>query len=347
MPRLLYMLAVLTLFSLPTSAQVTVSDPGQGAVTLAPGTAGASELSGLAWDGAAWMAVSDAVGSGAKVFDLALTVASADGTLSGQAVTGSTTLAAGGDPEGLVISSGELWVSDEIGPAVRRFSRADGSLLGDITVPAVFAGIRANFGLESLARGRGGELWTANEEALSSDGPLSTDSAGTIVRLQRFDASLAADGQWAYVTDPHPGGTTGIERSGVAELVVLDDGTLVALERAVSSVGALITRHRLYAVDFSGATDTGALTDLSGGGFTPVGKTLLHEFSFNAAVQPINLEGMAVGPALAGGRRALVLVSDDGDSAEQVLYPLTVWVERGFADGFESGLLTAWSASVP
>jgi hypothetical protein len=213
--------------------------------------------------------------------------------------------------------------SDETGPAIREYRLSDGAVLGSVAVPAIFSQIRANFSLESLsqrvaANPSDDALWTANEEALLVDGPLSTSSAGTIVRLQRYDSALAPNGQWAYVTDPYPGGPfLNQQRSGVADLLALENGELLLLERSFSDQ---LFRARIYQVDLTGATDTTALTSLATDSFTPVTKALLWQVAGVAQ----NYEGLAVGPPLASGDRSLLLVSDDGGSGGgfQVVYPL-------------------------
>lgn len=315
-------LATLLVWTTPAWA-ASVVDPGQGPTALAPGVAGASELSGLAYAGAGqYYAVSDA---GATLFELDVPIDAANGEILGAAVTGSLALAAGTDLEGLVLHplGGSVWASDETGPAIREYRLSDGALLSTLSVPTIFAQIRANLSLESLSMrvaplAADDALWTANEEALTVDGPVSSDSAGTLVRLQRFDPTLVPDGQWAYRTDPYPGAPfLGLERSGVSDLLALPSGELLVLERSFSSA---LFRARLYQVDFSGATDTSGLANLATDPFTPVGKTLLWE----RAGTPENFEGLALGKELDAGDWSLLLVSDNGGGASQSLYPLRV-----------------------
>jgi hypothetical protein len=317
-------LLLLTLSLVSPARAATVTDAGQGPVALAPGTAAAKELSGLAYAGAnQYYAVSDA--PGAQLYELAIEIDPTNGHILTRSVVSPLALAAGSDLEGLVYArgGGSVLASDEIGPAIRRYRLSDGAVLGSVTVPAIFAQIRPNFSLESLSQRLAANpiddaLWTANEEALLVDGPLSTATTGTIVRLQRYDDTLAPDGQWAYVTDPYPGGPfLGQQRSGVADLLALENGELLVLERSFSDQ---LFRARIYQVDLAGATDTSALTSLATDPFTPATKTLLWQIAGVAQ----NYEGLAVGPALASGQRSLLLVSDDGGSggAQQALYPL-------------------------
>jgi hypothetical protein len=319
----------------------TIVDPGQGPVALAPGTPGAAELSGLAYAGAGrYYAVTD---SGGTLFELVIPVDATSGEILSASVVNSLALAAGTDLEGLVQHplGGSVFVSDETGPAIREYRLTDGAVLSSVTVPAIFSQVRNNLSLESLAMRVGpgttdDALWTANEESLLVDGPVSTASAGTVVRLQRFDKTWTADGQWAYVTDPYPGAPfLGLERSGVADLLALPNGELLLLERSFSSS---LFRARIYQVDFAGATDTSALASLAIDPYTPVGKTLLWEVSGVSE----NYEGLAVGPQLDAGDWSLLLVSDSGGGTPQSLYPLRVIPEPGVTLQLAAGLLGLW-----
>ena len=79
-------------------------------------------------------------------------------------------------------------------------------------------------------------------------------------------------------------------------------------------------RSRLYGVDVTAASDVTALASLTGGGFTPLAKTLLWEGNFGQS----NFEGMTFGPTLADGWTSLLLVSDNGGGIRQDLYALAV-----------------------
>lgn len=302
-------------FALASSAAAQswkVVDPLQGAIVLSSGLTGASELSGITWANAnQWYAISDDL---PIAYPLTVQVDPTSGWIVSAALSSGTSLAAGSDLEGIAFnaSNGNLFVSDEAGPAIREYSLPAGSVVQALAIPAVFANVRPNLSLESLARDPlTGDLWTANEEALSVDGPVSSIAAGTVVRLQRFDSSGVPSGQWAYQTDAIPSDGFSV-RSGVSDLFVLPDGGLVVFER-------VLFRQELYRVDFTGATDTSALPALNGGGFTVVGKALLW-----TGTSPHNFEGVGLGPALTNGDRTLLLVSDNGGGLGQALYPLVL-----------------------
>lgn len=332
-----FLSALLVVGLLGATAHATpwmVVDPNQGSLGLSSGATGAEQLSGLTWIGSdQYLAVSDQT---ARMYPMTIGIDPANGRIAA-ATLGNGILLAGSDLEDIAFHppTGSVLVCDEVGPQIRRHALADGQLLETLSLPAVFANVRANLSLEALTwDDANGFLWTANEEALSVDGPASSFTAGTFVRLQRFDATFTPNGQWAYETDPLPGDILDpgrdIERSGVVALIALPDGELIVLERALGA-GAIL-RHRLYQVDFGAATDTSAVPALDVATFTPVAKTLL----WSRVVGFTNLEGAALGPTLDNGSLSLVLIADNGSGFAQALYPLTLRpIECG--DGFVGG----------
>ncbi|MBL8990224.1 MAG: esterase-like activity of phytase family protein [Phycisphaerae bacterium] len=244
-----------------------------------------------------------------------LTVAlSANGTPTGATVVGGLRLAAVFDHEDVAWSGAGLdaWIAEENTPAVRRYNLADGAAGGPLPTPSVFLTRRDNFGFEALTRDPlGRAIWTANEEALTPDGPVSTAGAGTTVRLQRYQPDGAGGAapaqQFAYRTAPLHGSAVSGSRSGLAALVALPDGRLLAVERSLAFSLSGLFQTRIYAVGFAGATDVSAVAALSGASFTPVSRESLYAGSLN------NLEGLCLGPRLGAGRYALVGVVDDGD----------------------------------
>lgn len=213
----------------------------------------------------------------------------------------------------------------------------DGSTLEitDLSHPALaaLATARANFGFESLARRPDGGWWAATEEAVAADGPRADPERGSTVRLLRFGPAMEPVAQFAYRTDPVPGPVgspavaVGLERSGLVDLLVLPDGTLLALERALGGdpSGMAGFRIRLYRVDVSDATDVSAppfRAGLAGGDWTPAGKTLLLELQLGLPVS--NFEAMALGPTLEDGGRSLLLFADNGGGARQSIYALRI-----------------------
>ncbi len=245
-----------------------------------------------------------------KLVKLSVQVGS-NGAISSAAIAGGLSLDTSRDFEGIALNGSAVYLSEETTPAVLRFDAATGSRLETYSTPPVFATMRPNRGLESLTwRVDAAGFWTANEEALTVDGPMSTSSTGTVVRLVRYGmkgGTFAPGPHYAYVTESWHGSSITEARSGVSDLLVLPDGKLLVLERSFAFSLAGFFRTRIYLVNFAGATDVSGLPGLIGHPYTPVTKTLLYEGDQQ------NLEGLALGPALSSGRYALIGIVDDGD----------------------------------
>jgi hypothetical protein len=323
---------LLTLLSLAVNAPavVTLTDPGQEVFDF---TADAAELSGLAWlTGATYHAISDAANQ-RQVYELHIGLNPANGRITEASLAQPLTLAAGYDLEGIAWSRsrGAWFVADEgqhpNGGFLREHTLPDGNLIQTLEIPTPLENDRSNFSLESCTW-RAGALWTANEEALAQESALSTAASGSLVRLQKLDHQLNPAGQWAYQTDSYgfDSSLTTAERSGVADLLALPDGTLLVLERALG-IGFLPSfRNRIYLVGFTGATDVSGVADLDDATFTPVTKTLLWEKNLGS-VTTRNFEGIALGPALpliSSTSYSVLLVADNGGGTQQHLYALIV-----------------------
>jgi hypothetical protein len=329
-----------------TAAALSIVDPGQGPVPLGDGAGTLPrELSGLTWvpGTSTYYAVSD----DAPILQrLSVSISPASGTITAATTTGALALTrpdggplpASRDLEGVALAAGgsSVFVSDEGGMRIRQHSLATGRTLAEIgpaSDPAlgVYASRRNNLGWESLTRSSGsGLLYTANEEALTVDGPSGSGATSTRVRLQALTPGGVSAGQWAYVVSGDiVDGTIGNTNGGVSDLVALPGGSLLVLERSAGLVSApdLDFRNRIYLVDFAGATDVSGLASIAGGGFTPVSKTLLWEGYFSDD----NFEGITLGPTLANGDRTLVLVSDDGAGFSQSLLALRLVPEPSTA----------------
>jgi len=269
-------------------------------------------LSGITWLGEdGYAAVMD---NSRCVVRLRLSLA-ADGTPRRASDLAVLTLATQHDYEDIAPRAGNapaLFVCEEDTPAIRIFRLTDGAEHGTLPLPPIFRNRRPNRGPEALALDPDGRhLWTANEEALATDGPAAAPGTGTVVRLVRLplDPSRPAR-QIAYAVDPpHPQAALmdGSRLSGVVAMVALARGRLLVLERSAGP-GLPPFENRLYLVDTAAATDV-----------SPVGHALSQR---REAVVPkrlvwsdalgINLEGLCLGPRLGDGRRALVGIADHG-----------------------------------
>lgn len=192
---------------------------------------------------------------------------------------------------------------------------AAGAVVDDVPIPAVLGRPRPNRGLEALCLAAdGAAAWTANEEALPGDGPAPAAGSGTVVRLVEIPLAPAADPrrgrQVAYAVDPPHACVplaAGDVYSGVVALAALPDGRLLVLERSAARCVPPL-ENRLYVVDPATAVDVADVAaDLAARPAAVVRKALAWRAALGC-----NLEGLAVGPALAAGGTALVAVADDG-----------------------------------
>ena len=240
------------------------------------------------------------------------------------------------DPPGKSVwLANERTGSDLHRPSIERHLLSNGRMTEVVRVDSdpmlrVFQNMRVNLGFESLAH-RPGEFWTANEGPLTVDGPPASQSAGGVVRLQKLDDAMHPLAQYAYEVDPYLMRITSpffLARSdvcGLSELLALEDGRLLALERSFAgdSTGSAGFRNRLYLVDVKGATDVsqGELASgLAGRAYTPARKSLLWELS--SGFTNSNFEGMTFGGRLANGDRLLILIADNDTGRSEALYAL-------------------------
>lgn len=233
------------------------------------------------------------------------------------------------DPESVrfdPLDDAMIWSSEGdmeggFGPSIRRMGR-DGRATGTLPLPPMFAfdpagaaGSRPNLTVEGLAwtpDGRG--LWVAMEGPLRQDSPLPDRARGARLRLTLLDRAGAVRAQRAYDADPLADAPPGRRAdSGVSEVLALDAGRLLVLERAgvETATGDFRYRVRLYCADVAGGTEIAALPALAGVPVRPAAKRRVLELPARVSD---NFEGLAWGPALADGRPTLVLVSDNNFS---------------------------------
>lgn len=301
-------------------------------VAVSSGNTGADELSGIAYFGMdqtrpdtyRFLVVSD---SSRQVYELKVVLDTSQKRIRSTELAPAFTVRVGEDLEGIAYNPHResVFISSEVGPAIREHLRLPvgegkaGDLLAEVAIPGIFRNIRQNRGFEAVAFDPvRRELWTANEEALTVDGPPSTANEGTLVRIQKFDEKLNAAGQWAYRTEPvgpRPPLQHQYEASGVVAMEVLPGGELLVLERAVDIerfLGQAVPRFtsRLYEVDLSNAEDVSAVASLEGKTLRVAGKRLLWSKSFGFE-NPCNYEGMTLGPLFQDGPRSVFIISDD------------------------------------
>jgi len=301
---------------------------------------GGKEISGITWAGGdTYYAVDDADG---RLYRLSI-VLGPSGSIVSNRIESSVAVSGANDMEGCAFDplTGNVWVSDEFDATIREIDPKTGAALRSVDVPAVQKQFYYNFSLESLDISKDGlSMWTCNEETLRCDGTNSTKTAGSVVRLTRFVRRSAGDdwtasGQWAYVTEPvgtNPFVWKGYARtrSGVSDVAVMPDGTLLVLERTYRHEGVLADDFyaRVYSVDFSGATDVSGIASLKGAEYVCAKKSLLYS---TGRMTMVNYEGMCLGPSIGGAdgeAASLVLVSDSGQRTSPRLMTLRLSASR-------------------
>ena len=278
---------------------------------------GATDFSGLTWAGGSdYFTVSDKVRA---IFPMSIALDPASGKiLSASVGTAMPVKTKLGDFEGIAFVPGKqsVYVSCETGDGIFGFDLKKRTVL-PVAVPPIFSKARNNKSLESLTYDATvGNFWTANEDALKCDGPMSSSALGAIVRLQRFDGAFRPSGQFAYVTEPSAFRVLG-SGTGVSDLALLPNGELLALERVVGTFGISV---KIFRVELRGASDISKVPALEGAEYKPAAKTLI----FSRATLANNFEGIALGPQLADGWRSLILIADSGGGTTHVLMPLRI-----------------------
>lgn len=271
----------------------------------------------------------------ARVFDLKISstpTVGVDGMTILRRPDGTPYTGADFDGEGLVVERGDrtILATSEREPSIRRFRLSDGLQIGSLPVPARFQVVpageaTANATFEALAVSKDGRsLYAGMEGPLAPDGP----NRNRIIRYAGWPGhDYRPVAQYAYKTDP------GLS---LVELAVVDRDTLVSMERTfVAGVGNTI---RVFTVSLRRAEDVTArasLADAPDNVFLQ--KKLLFDLvncppSGAVAKQPQpnplldNVEALALGGYLPGGKRQLYLLSDDNNGATQItrFYSLAV-----------------------
>ncbi|MDL5158438.1 esterase-like activity of phytase family protein [Actinomycetospora termitidis] len=195
------------------------------------------------------------------------------------------------DSESLVVDpDGTLTIGDETGPQVLRYA-PDGRLLGSLGIPADVVGrTQDNASFEGLARQPDGSLVASLEKPLTGE----------------TDTRLVTIPDGPQVSVPLAPGL------GIAELVALGDGRLLALERGYDEA----TGNTVHLVLLDPRTNPAGSTLVADLGACPT----LGATSQQAQRNPLldNVEGMTITGRTPDGALELLLVSDDNDNPEQV-----------------------------
>lgn len=272
------------------------------------------------------------------VSDNGLTVNSFSTVATNQAIRLSGT----SDLEGVAYdpATGNIWVAEESGKTIKEYNPATGAIIQALDIPNVMKQINGNYGFESLTiSGDGLTLWTANEEALTVDGSRSSYTNSTTVRLVKYVRQTVNDkfqlaAMYPYTTEKWHNryALGGSSRRGVSDLCALPDGSLLVLERELSSptdgsdFWAKLDADFYYAIyrvsNFDMVTDIKDYPSLKEAPVVSIQKTLLYD---SGAVGFNNYEGICFGKRLSDTSISLLMVTDSGDgNSSSSIQPLVL-----------------------
>lgn len=218
------------------------------------------------------------------------------------------------DPEGIVYfpkNNTVFIATEEIhkDPSIVEYT-LDGTATGKkLAIPSFVdaSKVQEGFGFESLAYNeKTGLFWTTTERALIAD---KKEGEGTnICRLLCFgDNDLKFQKQYLYRADK--GETEGLNFWGISEMLALEDGRLIIMERYITATSFmdLSSYFNLFVVDPTKAKEGEELS-----------KKLIYTNKGKNEVYA-NYEGMCLGPKLSNGKQTLLVLADvnnkEGESA--------------------------------
>ena len=226
------------------------------------------------------------------------------------------------DGEGIAVTrEGEVLIASEVEPSILRFS-LDGRFLGELPVPQKFlvapkGYAKGNASFESLELSPNDRnLFTANEQPLSV-----TDGKGN-------DQDSSAEHGWVHLLRYKNLGSSEFEPSkeflypieqeeSVSEIAALSENDLLILETQ---------KRRIFRVALDEAGAGPEEGGLAASGAIPLEKKLVVDVDDSCPMMSAredwgHLEGMALGSRLPGGRRVLLLQSDDdfGDAKSRMV----------------------------
>lgn len=251
------------------------------------------------------------------------------------------------DFEGLVLlNNGSLLISSEgdagnvprIAPKLYEF-KLDGTFVKNWPVDQKFIpeisgkqtkGVRDNLAFENLSIDPLGKtVFIATEDTIFQDGEITgqrINGHSRVVRYKKMDGKFQVLDEYIYLIDPIPN-PTNLDKikgnNGLVDLVALDDGSFLAMERSWVS-NTKKNNIRIYHVTINkNATNVLNLKSIKESSVVPLPKKLILNldevipFMDENYKRLDNLEGICLGPKLKNGNRTLILVSDNNFSKHQ------------------------------
>ena len=228
------------------------------------------------------------------------------------------------DAEGIVYlpQTNTLLISGEADNQIFEYQLDGNRTIRKVELPSILRTASRNEGLESLAYNeQTHEIWTCAESTLPEDGAQATYSNGikNNIRLFSFDENLQPKSQYLYQMDaPKIHKKAYIFAHGVSELLALDNGSLLVLEREFyvpkKKIGSYVI-NRIYQVFPHHVLQDGNQLPMLDKVLLTEWKTKLNLLSRKIA----NYEGMCLGPKLVDGSQVIILVSDSQNQYGGVL----------------------------
>lgn len=302
-------LAPVNVKSDPEYGFTTATEPGVADVTT---SVEAGEYSGITYlGGTQYAVVHDKLnGGGIVLYSIEIHDDGTVGDVSKSVPSGTSSSAVTDmDNEGIayVSGSGTLFVSAEADQSIREYNLTGVPTGRSLTVPEDLGvgKITSNKGFEALTYNAAtGLFWTVTESELVKDAAMPG-----LLRLQSFGMDLKAAGRYLYQMDSPTQSSASASSYvfGVPALAALDDGRIIVLEREVYVANGSTLEKAYYSFTKTNLYVVNPTADGSG----ILRKTLLKSFT----TKPLdanfaNYEGMCVGPTLADGSVALVLIPD-------------------------------------
>ena len=227
------------------------------------------------------------------------------------------------DAEGIAFlpEKNTILIAGEADGRILEYSREGQLTRREAEVPELLRSNSNNYGLESLTYNATTQrLWTCTENTLPADGMLATSTNGVaaIIRLQSFGNDLKPRETYFYQMDkPQASAPAWAYAMGVSELLALDDGSVLVLEREFyvpeSKLGAFVA-NKLYQTWPRKGMETNAKK--------PLEKQLVLEWQTSISLfgcDLANYEGMCLGPKLRNGSQVVILVADSQDRYQGIL----------------------------
>lgn len=137
-----------------------------------------------------------------------------------------------------------------------------------------------------------------------------------LLRLQSFGNDLQPSERFFYLMDtPQKDQTTAsVYAFGVPDILALDDGKLLVLEREAHIPNGNVLEIGLYSIVYLKVYEVDPVNDKGG----ILSKSLVLSDTFYTALDYSNYEGIGFGPVV-GGKQTVLMISDSQDHYKEVL----------------------------